>query len=166
VSRYKHLDKVILFFKQQKPGVILLQEVLLEDVPRLEKDLNMLSAFAEMKIKLKGEEKSSLGIATFSSYPMKAHMNYYRGDPKNIPVSYGGDSLSIARAILVTEIIKNKKIFRLINTHFTWTPNGEANKFQYEDLPKFLQLLSQYDEFVLCGDLNAPRGKVIFDKIS
>mgnify|MGYP003739632349 CR=1 FL=1 len=53
-----------------------------------------------------------------------------------------------------------------MNTHFTWSPNGEANDEQRLDLAEMLSQLENYDDFILCGDFNAPRGKEIFAQLA
>ena len=166
IEQDRHLDPVIPFLKKEKPDVILLQEVFQKDIAKFENSLGMKSNFTVMKILLCEGNLLPLGLAVFLAYPMTNNSFYYRGNGKNPPIGPAGVPLHVARAMVVSKIIKNQQIFCLINTHFTWTPNGYDNELQREDLPKFLDLLTKFPEFILCGDLNAPRGRIIFDKIA
>lgn len=168
-----HLDQIISFLENQKPDVILLQEVLDKDLATFENALGIKSIFAVQNILLYEGGAMQLGMATFLNLPIiREYSAYYRGngaDPVvlrleelNMPET----ALRMGRAILVTEFIKDNQSYCVINTHFTWTPDGKSNVQQMQDLPLFLQLLSEIPEFILCGDFNAPRGGVVFDTIA
>jgi len=167
IEKDKHFDRIIPFLKKQQPDVVLLQEVFSKDIPILEEALGMKHKFAVMKVLLREEEQLPFGIATFSSLPItKSYTAYFNGDGANPPIGPQGDPLKTARAISVAEVIKENKTYCLVNTHFTWTPDGQASDLQHQDLHTLLKLLSLLPEFILCGDFNAPRGKAIFDKIA
>lgn len=167
IEKDKHLDRVIPFLKQEKPDVVLLQEVLFKDIPQLKEELEMNHAYAIMKVLIRGGEQYPFGIATFSSLPIvKNYSAYYRGEGVNPPVVPEGNPLNTAQTILVTEVLKDDQTYCLVNTHFTWTPDGNASDLQHQDLNSLLALLSPLSDFILCGDFNAPRGRVIFDKIA
>lgn len=170
IEKNKHLSQVIPFFHQQKPDIIMLQEVLLADIPVFVKALKMEGLFTPMRSFQAKEGAQILGLATFSALPItKSHSTYYFGDKPSIPVGFEEDplhNLNTARAILVTEILKENKTYCFINTHFTWTPDGQESERQHHDLQRLFSLLSQIPDFILCGDFNAPRGRVIFSKIA
>ncbi|MBY0293649.1 MAG: endonuclease/exonuclease/phosphatase family protein [Alphaproteobacteria bacterium] len=167
IEKSNHFSRIISFFQQKKPNVLLLQEVFLEDIPILEKELGMKSTFAAMKTLIYKEGQKTLGLATFSTLPLaKTYRTYFFGTDENLPIGPEGNPSNIARAILLTEIVKDNKTYCLINTHFTWTPDGQDNPQQHQDLQNLFHLLSEIPEFILCGDFNAPRGKVIFNKIA
>lgn len=162
----RHFDRIIPFLKQHRPDVILLQEVLFKDIPKLEDELEMKSVFAIMKVLVRKEDQQPLGIATFSSLPMINYSTYYRGDGAHPPIVSEADPTNTTQVILVTEVVKNKKSYCLVNTHFTWTPDGQPNNLQHHDLQALFKHLSPISDFILCGDFNAPRGRIIFDKIA
>ncbi len=169
IEGHRQFDRIIPFLKQTKPEVALLQEVFEKDIPYLEKALNMKSVFAPLGHISYDKEGFFIGIATFSGLPIVTNKSiYYRGNKDNLPyVQAGrGEGVKLARPLLITEIVKEDQSYYLINTHFTWTPDGLPSELQHEDLPKMLQILSSIPEFVLCGDFNAPRGGIIFDKIA
>lgn len=165
IEQDKHFDHIIPFLKKSQPDIILMQEVFLKDIPFLEKTLEMHSSFAILNT-FRDIEKSEFGLVTLSAWDSKSYNIYYRGNPSNPPDIGKGEAFNQARAILVTEVVKGKNQYRVINTHFTWTPDGQPSERQYVDLDIMLQHLSKLSDFVLCGDFNAPRGKPIFDKIA
>lgn len=164
----RHFDRFIPFVHLQKLDVVLLQEVLDKDIPYLEQALGMKGAFTPITLWTRDNHTfHQLGMATFSNLPIKkASSIYYRGNPDELPVLKPKGAETIPRALLIADIVKDKRHFRFVNTHFTWTPDGKPSENQYQDLEKLLQALQTLDEFVLCGDFNAPRGRVIFDKLA
>jgi len=167
IEQDKHLLNIIPFLQQQKSDVILLQEVFLDNLSFFEKELGMKGIFSVMKILTYKDRQRPWGIATFSALPMaKNFRTYYYGAHKIPPIGPEGDPLKIARCILLTEFLKENKSYCFANTHFTWTPDGQDSPQQHKDLKDLFQLLSQLSEFILCGDFNAPRGRIIFDKIA
>lgn len=165
----RHFDLIFPFFEKQtiKPDIILLQEVLDKDIQQLEQVLGMKSVFAPITFWSRGQGVYKLGMATFSSLPMlKVHPIYYNGDPDNLPTLMPGRAELNARALLVTEILNQDESYCFINTHFTWTPDGNESELQRSHLRVMLSSLQQMEGFVLCGDFNAPRGKPIFDTLA
>ncbi len=165
IEQDKHFDRIIPFFKESQPDVILMQEVYFKDIPLLEKTLTMHAAFAILNT-FRNKENSEFGLVTLSALETNSYSIYYRGDPANPPALGKGEAANQARAILVTDLVKNNAQYRVVNTHFTWTPDGQPTERQYTDIDILLQHLSEIPEFVLCGDFNAPRGRPIFDKIA
>lgn len=163
----RHFDRFIPFVNQQKPDVILLQEVLDKDIRHLEKELEMKSVFTPITFWSRDNNIYKLGMATFSSLPITKVQNmYYKGDPDLLPILKPSEAETIPRALLVTDIIKEDKHFCFVNTHFTWTPDGKPTIHQYKDLEILLDSLQKINAFVLCGDFNAPRGTPIFDVLA
>lgn len=163
----RHFDRIIPFLKKRNPDVVLLQEVVNKDLAMLEDTLKMESAFTVLCHWPRDTKELELGIATFSKFPIiKNHSEYYKGD-RNDPLwlePRGPEK--IPRAILAIEIHKEGKPFHLVNTHFTWTPDGKPSAQQHIDLENLFLSLNNIPEFILCGDFNAPRGTAIFDKLA
>ncbi|OJW51182.1 MAG: hypothetical protein BGO67_12740 [Alphaproteobacteria bacterium 41-28] len=168
----RHLDRVIPFLKTQQADVILLQEVFVKDIPSLETALQMKSVSAIMNLRQLHGVLEHVAIATFSALPiLNSDSAYYRGDKDHLLLAYEGDTPEVvaeksARAILVTEVIKDGQLYRLVNTHFTWSPKGLPTEEQYQNLETLYQLLSPLPDFILCGDFNAPRWTAIFDALA
>ncbi len=167
IQYYRHFDRFIPFLKKHKPDVVLLQEVLRKDVCYLEKALGMKGTFTILSRFRLENVLQDFGIATFSTLPIIKHYNlYYRGDGENPPILRDIPPYNTARALLVTEVTKDRNKYCLINTHFTWASEGKPNELQYHDLDILLQMLATIPEFILCGDFNAPRGTPVFNAIS
>jgi endonuclease/exonuclease/phosphatase family metal-dependent hydrolase len=160
----RHFDRIIPFLNQQKAEVVLLQEVLEKDIAYLEEALGMKSVFAPILHWGSNELNYKLGMATFSNLPIVSQfVDYYRGHHDNLPLLTPGEAGKVPRAVLTTNISKGDELFCLANTHFTWTPDGKPNEYQYEDIENLLLCLQKIPNFILCGDFNAPRGTHIFN---
>lgn len=56
--------------------------------------------------------------------------------------------------------------FRIGTTHFTWTPDGEADEVQRTDIESLFAVLEKQGDIIFTGDFNAPRGKEIFSRLA
>jgi endonuclease/exonuclease/phosphatase family metal-dependent hydrolase len=164
----KNFDCIIPFLKKHQPDVILLQEVLLKDTRFLEETLKMKSIATKLcRFLWNGVEQTECQMILTHLPMTKSYSSYYRGDGENLPfIPEADDGTNMSRAITVAEIIKENKPYRVINTHFTWSSNGQPSEKQHEDLETLFQLLSPLPDFILSGDFNAPRGTAIFDAIA
>ncbi len=168
----KHLDRIIPFLTKEQPDIVLLQEVPVKDIPFLETALKMKSVSTVVNFIQWNKIPQNSALVTFSALPiLNSYSAYYRGDRDHLPLIHEGDAAEVmaektARAILVTETIKDGQRYRLVNTHFTWSPNGKPTDQQHQNLKILFQLLSPLPDFILCGDFNAPRGTAIFDAIA
>jgi len=68
--------------------------------------------------------------------------------------------------LLWTTVEKDGQEFTFVTTHFIWTPNGDPSDLQHESLAKLWPILNTLPPYILSGDLNAPRGRAIFDEIA
>ena len=168
----RHLDRVVPFLKKEEPDIVLLQEVLFKDIPYLEEVLQMKSVSTVLNLLEWGGVPQNSGLVTFSTLPIiNTHSAYYKGNKDQLLLVYEGEAAETvaektSRAILVTDIVKDGQQYRLVNTHFTWSPEGQATDEQHQNLKILFQLLSPLSDFILCGDFNAPRGRAIFDAIA
>ncbi len=163
----RHFERILPFFKEQQPDVILLQEVLGKDQELLEKATNMYGIYTIQNIICSEKTEDYLGLLTLSHLPIikNGHI-FYRGDGSKPTRMTEGEPEKTARALTMIEVVKDHQTYCILNTHFTWTPNGQPNEDQYQDLQNLLTHLTQIPEFVFCGDFNAPRGTPIFDTLA
>lgn len=73
------------------------------------------------------------------------------------------------RILLVVELQRGGRTYRVLTTHFIWTPDGGVNELQQSTFVAFSTVLDRYDDeqgVLLTGDFNAPRGLEIFDALS
>lgn len=166
----KHLDTVIGFLQKNKPEVVCLQEVFEKDFPAIKKQLDMAGYFAPMTIGKTGDLKNNLtacGVAILTNlYAEKILPLYYFGKNDSIPFAAKGNPDTVNKVILSIVLTKNNNRFTLGTTHFTLSDEGKADENQRRDLEEMLKLLSNFEDIILCGDFNAPRGGEIFSKIS
>lgn len=169
IEQDKHLSLIGPFFKKQNPDVLLLQEVLEKDLEKLSRFLNMPFVFAPMCKYRKDVTQTPqvIGPAIFTKLNILAKdTSYYFGGKGVLPLITRPKPQKMWRAIIRIVVVKNGKQFCLVNTHFTWTPDGLPDARQRRDLRKMLDLLSSTPELILCGDFNAPRGGEIFDQLA
>ncbi len=164
----RHLEAVANFIHVQKPDVVMLQEVLDKNIGYFEKSIGMKGIYAPQNVIYDDTEEYTLGLLTLTNLSVSnSYSAYYKGSADKLPRLHIGETPEgSARVLLVTEVTKENRHYRLLNTHFTWTPNGKPNEQQCQDLEILLKILEKIPEFVFCGDFNAPRGTAIFDAIA
>ncbi|MCE2950896.1 MAG: endonuclease/exonuclease/phosphatase family protein [Alphaproteobacteria bacterium] len=167
IEKDKHVERILPFLKRESPDVVFLQEIFLDTLTLFETTLGMTTLFAPMKKIQHNHQTRLFGLAVLSRLPLvSTQTSYYYLDASRVPEAPEGTPLSTARCVLHACVEKNHQLYSLINTHFTWTPDGNDSPQQHEDLGNFLKLLSAIPEFILAGDFNAPRGGIIFQKLA
>ncbi len=167
----KHLHRVIPFLRIEKPDVICVQEIMSADVTFFGLELGMKGYFVPMGYDLPTGQTGLTGIAIFSKYPMnEIFKDYYVGSeekvmkvdkssPKALP-------LTVQNAVLLCVIQIGDTRFRVATTHGPWTENGDTTEYQLADFDRMIEILEKSGQFILTGDLNAPRGKEAFAKLA
>lgn len=172
IEQDKHLDTVLPFLKEQNPDVVCLQEVFERDIPRFEKELGMYGIFSLMfhwpRVSGGTTEIILMGAAILSRLPViRTLAQYYQGDPLNVPVFIDKTANTYAKVLLSVVIDVSGTLYTIGTTHFTWSPDGEADENQRRDIQSFLKKTEEFsDGVVFAGDFNAPRGREIFDEIT
>jgi exonuclease III len=160
----RHRDRVNEFLEKENPDVICLQEVFVSDLHIFAKALRMYEVFAPMicagRVEWEEAPFEVFGIGILSRTPTReVCTTYYQGSEEIAQRSvYHGDPDSYSRCTLFVTV----EGVVIGTTHFTWSPNGEANAIQKVHLAAMLKILENKKDFVLCGDFNAPRGGEIF----
>lgn len=167
IERSKHLDLVLPLLEREQPDVVCIQELCVGDSEKFFSVLGMVHCVtAPMTIHAREGEICELSIGIFSRYPVASQeVAYYHGSPERIPVFIKGDPSTINHLFLRADIVKDGETFRIGTTHFTWTPNGEADDVQRSDMTALLQILEKQQAMVFTGDFNAPRGREIFSRL-
>ncbi len=173
IQQDKHHNTVLNFLEKEKPDVVCLQEVFKKDLSTYENALGMKSFFKPMCYFLSSAgEYELLGIAILTKQMTNFNYQYIVGDEKDIPkFIHSKDPLkernTINILIMWGDIEYNSQYYRISNTHFTWTQGGLSLPFQKEDAKILVNVLEdEVREFVLVGDLNAPRGFGTFEMLS
>jgi endonuclease/exonuclease/phosphatase family metal-dependent hydrolase len=171
IEGHKHLDLVLPFLQRGHYDVINLQEVFETDMPYLEQQLQARGVFVPlMNMDVPTHHigyQGVFGIATFTNLPVtNTHTDYYVGDAGKIPNFQNGGPNASNRALLHVEVTKDGQSFTILNTHFTWSPDGNPVEEQRRDMKALLQKLGAFPEFVLSADFNAPREGEIFQMLT
>lgn len=167
----KRLDAVISFLQKNNPEVVCLQEIFEKDFLTIKEKLNMTGYFAPMTIR---EASGIAGNFTACGVAILTKLTaekiwppfYYFGKSGSIPYAFKNDQNTVNKVLLSITLTKNNKHFTIATTHFTWSDKGKADENQQRDMEKLLEFLVGFDELILCGDFNAPRGEEIFSRIA
>jgi endonuclease/exonuclease/phosphatase family metal-dependent hydrolase len=166
----RHLERFIPFLQKEKPDVVCMQEVFESSMDRIKEALSMGGEFIPLADKRTFAAKNGLesggidGSAIFTHLPHTAVKAEFYNDKGELPVWTSPNSQK--RAMLLTTVTKDNQNFTIATTHFTWDPMGGVNDEQREDLKRLLEIVKKYDNLILCGDFNAPRGGEIFGELS
>lgn len=171
IERSRHLDRVAAFIKERNPDVVCLQEVMERDLPFLEAAAGGKAVFAQSWRYLGEGELNVEGIAVISRLPVEAtSAEQYGGMLGELPEFEPRDKIEsikkLKRILLGVEVRKDDVPYRIITTHFTWTPDGQTSDLQRSDMNALLDIAGKYDELVLTGDFNAPRGGEMFAQLA
>jgi len=171
----RHYDTVLNFLKKEKADVICLQELLENDFPRFKKELGMEGVFKEFNyVNYKNDNNingQKHGVAIFSKDIIDSGYIFYFGKEDNLLKSfkdYLSNENNKKNSVLVWAEIKNSagETFRFISTHLPVTKEGESSIYQLQVVDALLKTLDSIPEFILCGDMNAPRGKESFSRLA
>jgi endonuclease/exonuclease/phosphatase family metal-dependent hydrolase len=167
VEHERHTEAVLGLLKRESPDIAYFQEVSELDLARFKDVLQGIHTFyAPMTVW--PDLGNIIGVGVVSKFPVSNHtIAYYDDEPKILTLLDRSKVKETVRQPLVSiDVEKDGQRMRFVSTHFTWTPNGQADDNQRKDLQKLFSLLEPLKEFVLCGDFNAPRGLEIFNTIA
>ncbi|MBU6390409.1 endonuclease/exonuclease/phosphatase family protein [Patescibacteria group bacterium] len=165
----KHLKEAAAFLCAFNPEVVCFQELNESSVSFFEKILGMKGCFVPMSRHLALPKKihTAFGVGIFSNLPLSAaHFEYYYGGTGELPTLKIGDEATVWRPLLFGTVEKEGISYTIAVTHFTRTPDGNADEKQRTDMKKLLGFLGRMPGFILCGDFNAPRGGEIFSMLA
>lgn len=172
----KHRDTIFPFLEKEKPDVLCLQEIFEEELPLYEKLTGMKWYFKPQSlfpVSGNGSTKKLFGPAILTKEELNFHYKYVVGTEDLIPEFSKPEDLykerNITNIVLIWGDIKSedRSIYKIATTHFTWTPEGLTTEYQMEDMRSLVKILKEdLIEFVLVGDLNAPRGKEAFSMLA
>ena len=174
IERSKHLDLVLPFLEKEAADVVCLQELAKKDIPKFEDALGGKCFFAGMANHGDGEGEVApgiVGIGMFSKLPVAQQDARYYWGTGVCEVLYdfssaAGKHATESYVVVYQDVEKNGERYRVATTHFTWTPDGEADDLQRQDLRSLFHVLEPLGELALCGDFNAPRGGEIFGELA
>jgi exonuclease III len=173
IERKLHLDKITTFLKKENPDIVTFQEIFEDDFESFKKEFSMDGFFAPMVTFLDGPYARNIqGVAILSRRTItKTHIDYYDGTPELLPVFKKSEDLSkkphAGNSVVAGIEIENEGIpYRVFTTHMPVTFEGGVTEFQTDAVDKIIAFLKKFDNFMFCGDLNAPRGRASFDRFA
>lgn len=160
----RHLARVAETLQRHDPDVVCLQEV-------MERDCTMLAAAGGYRCLYSANaimrEKpphpaGSWGVAILTRLAVRATTEQCYTEARTVEkLMHNTDS---RRMLLVAELQHEAQDYRIITTHFTWSTDGQVSDRQQLDFARLRQCVSRYPDYVLCGDFNAPRGRLLFSR--
>lgn len=160
----RHLERVQAFLQRELFDVIVLQEVFEEDIHSIEKVVGSDSLFMTAMTKLEGKPWGNLVLCHIPKH--RYISKYYVGSKEEIHEHIKERPFDQCKSYVGVEFEHEGSFYRLLGTHFTWSPKGEPSDLQREELTKLFSVLDELDHFVIAGDFNTPRGTEIFDTIA
>lgn len=167
-----HFEPILRLVEREQPDVVCFQEVFEADLPFLQTSLHMQAQYVPTGLvtqpnNVRLSPKGKIGVAVFTrTLPQATSNAYYSGDPSSLGELNMRNPEVAPHAILRIDAVKDESLYRIITTHFTWAAGGGVNETQRRDLQQLFNVLEPFNEYVLCGDFNAPRGKEIFNLLA
>jgi endonuclease/exonuclease/phosphatase family metal-dependent hydrolase len=172
-------ETVLPFLLKENADVVCIQEIYIHDLEMYEKVLGMKSFFKPMDMRESFKHKDGnttllFGPAIFTANDAQFSYQYIYGDETHIPVFLAKNESMTERSLVSNIVliwgditIPHDATYRISTTHFTWTPEGLPTPYQIEDAKILIQTLDEkLKDFVLVGDLNAPRGMETFGMLA
>lgn len=176
IEKNKHYDVILEFLKKENPDVICLQEVLETDFDYLKKELKMQGVLRPFKYEEIDPRHPGVGgkkqsVAIFAKNISDFGFIFYEGREDNTFKTHEeclqDKSINKNGALLWLDF-KDKKgvLFKIFTTHLPVTMRGESTPYQLEVVNSMIAKLESFPQFILCGDMNAPRGGETFNRLA
>lgn len=171
-ERSRHLERNIPFLRKEQPDILCGQEVFEGDIERISSDLDM-PFRVWLRDTLIGEGKNVpgkggySGIVLFSRYPLsRVGYEYYHVPESGITEEKTAETCyeTNANGIVWASIEVDGREYAFVNTHFTWSVADCPNDAQRVSFVALRNLLEKLGPNILSGDLNAPRGRGMWEE--
>ncbi|MEX0931240.1 MAG: endonuclease/exonuclease/phosphatase family protein [Candidatus Paceibacterota bacterium] len=170
----KHITRLLSFFEAEKPDCICFQEILESRFEAWKHEFRWSGVYAKM-LPCHGEY---IGVGILSRIPVHemGTLCFHDGDRKHRDQS--GHAQEVHDRVLpyVTyttagdsgqEGNEAQKLLTVFSTHLPRNENGSViSDFQKTVSASLKKTLASRKNFILCGDINAPRGTEVFDSFS
>jgi len=169
----KHHDRTLEFLLNTDADVYCFQEITEHHFDQYASELGCVGCFKERSqvavdfldhIKLPIKE----GIGIFSKAPIIAHQSHelYEWNRTQIGARAMHVSDYVRWGVQMATIELAGEKHTVISAHMPVSAPGSVTDVQRKALEKLLEVLDNYDEFVLVGDFNSPRNSEVFDTIA
>ena len=172
IEKGKHFEKHKNFLLKENPDVLCLQELPEKDIKKYQKLLGFeyiffkpMVIFEKKFLFWKKEYKE--GVAIFSHLPdfQFSFKDLFDGQSDE-RISIKGDVNTYNWRVLILETEINHKKIHIANIHGIDTERGDiSTPKQLAFFDKLVEALKSYENLVLVGDSNAPRGYEAFAKM-
>ncbi len=168
----KHFDRIFPFLIAEKPDVLALQEVFECDLETIKQITGLKNCvfYPNADVTLPNihlQDRGRWGVATFANEIVDSKgVYYFQVNPGELFIFDEKKNGLADRVLLFAETKVDGKVFKTFNTHFTWSGGKAVNEAQRRDYVKMKEILESYDEVILCGDLNTPRGEEVWDDLA
>lgn len=160
----KHLHRFVPFLEKGSIDILCLQEVCEKDLDYIKQSLGFKhSVFQQMSVSLGGSRK--VGVAIFTKFDFENVETVFLGK-ENFDITNVSRPIEISFYLLKIQVTILGKKYIFATTHFPVTKEGGETEFQNKVCDNFLKDISKHENLVVTGDFNAPRGRIVFDKIS
>lgn len=163
----KHINRFLPQLKKISPDVICFQEMFEADSEMIARELDMTQYKYVPTVKVEKENKYGIsprgnwGVCLMTKLTVKRWDVFHYSDFTEQKSFH--EPNDVVRSVIVSILSYGENEYRVATTHFTWSPGGEATDLQRQDFARLKDVLNQYEDMVLCGDFNAPRGREIFN---
>lgn len=159
----RHLERIVPFLRNNHFDVVMLNEVFEDDIPLFSDLLATNYIFAPALTK-SGVRWGNLALCMLPDH--KYSKTYYVGSEESIKEYDHSVPFDQCKSFVGIEFTADNRDYRLLSTHFTWSPKGEPSDLQREELRYLYGKLDELPHFVISGDFNTPRGTEIFDNLA
>lgn len=168
----RHFVRILPLLKREQADVVALQEVFECDLEELRQasGLSHYVFYPQANITLPNDHlplRGPWGVAIFANEIVEEKHHYYFGHENGQLAVFDNDHPSlIDRVALAVKARVAGQDFQVLTVHFTWSGEGAVNEAQRRDYLELSNFMKQFDEMILCGDLNTPRGYEIWDDLA
>ena len=152
-----------------------MQELLEEDLEFFQKELGLKGVYQIFSYwnspSYPGFMGKRQGVAIFAEGIVDSGAVFYTGKEENILKSFdeyiSNESFQENRALVCVDVSDSSgNIFRFVSVQLPVTSKGESTPYQLEVIDLLTRELNKLGEFILCGDMNAPRGNESFTRLA
>jgi exonuclease III len=171
VEKDLHNDVVLEFLKREEPDVICLQEFLEENLNLYKNELGLDAIYQTCRYETSKNYPNHIGkkqgVIILAKNITESGYIFYVGKEESTIKPFDPENFETSETLVWADIkSEGGEIFKIVNIHLPVTQHGATTPKQLEDLKSAFQKLDTLGDFVLCGDMNAPRIYETFKKIS
>jgi exonuclease III len=175
IENNKHTETVLDLLAKEHPDVVCMQELLEEQFDFYKEYLGFEGVFQAVNY-IKSPINTHVlgkkyGVAIFAKRILDSGSVFYEGSQDNIAKPFDeyllDESFQNNSALVWVDIEgDDHQIFKCITTHLPVTKEGKVTPYQLQVIDALIKNLDYIGQFVLCGDMNAPRGTESFGRLA